>query len=63
MKKESVEINRQEMYTEILEWLYTNDGAYDSALDWREAFNQLLREVILEEEIDISSDCICELCK
>ena len=48
--------DRQGMYTEILEWLYTNDGAYESVLDWREAFNQLLREVILEEEIE------CEEC-
>lgn len=62
MKKESVEIDRQGIYAEILEWLYTNDGAYDSALDWREAFNQLLREVILEE-VDLPTDCICELCK
>lgn len=39
-----------EQYASIMEWLYTNDGAHDSKQDWREAVNDLLREVILGEE-------------
>lgn len=55
-KEDNVVPNRDqlEQYATIMEWMYVNDGAFDSKQEWREAFNEMLREVVLGEEVE---DC------
>jgi len=36
-------------YARIVEWLYLNDGAYDTKEEWRKAFLVKLREVLGDE--------------
>lgn len=44
---------RLEMYADIIEWLYVNDGAYDSKQDWRESFSEFLRRTLLDGDDSI----------
>lgn len=37
---------RREALIAILEWLYTNDQAYDSKLEWRIAFIDFLKKLL-----------------
>ena len=37
---------RRNVLIAILEWLYTNDRAYDSASEWRIAFIDFLKKLL-----------------
>ena len=37
---------RRDLLIAILGWLYTNDGAYDSAIEWRTAFVDFLKKLL-----------------
>ena len=41
-----IKSKRRNVLIAILEWLYTNDGAYDSAAEWRIAFIEFLKELL-----------------
>lgn len=43
------------LYTEILEWMYTHDGVFDSRNDWRSGFVAYLKDLFDVNTLDIDS--------
>lgn len=41
-------INEEKTFTEIMEWLYVNDGGYSDKLKWRKDFVAKLKEVLID---------------
>jgi len=37
---------RRDFLIAVLEWLYTNDGEYDSNIEWRIAFIDFLKKLL-----------------
>lgn len=37
---------RQNILIKILAWLYTNDGEFDSGVEWRVAFIKFLKKLL-----------------
>jgi hypothetical protein len=52
-----------EKYSQIMEWVYVNDGSFGSKQEWREAFDMMLHDVILEDMYeDDDHACECSNC-
>ncbi len=46
------------IYNSIIQWLYLNDGKYNSKAEWREAFLSFLREVLGEPDCVVDNSAI-----